>query len=132
LAAAFEAIEAEGSGYIIYLRDHEGRGIGLAEKIAAYVLQDAGLDTVDANLELGHPVDAREYRDLENMLRLLDLRSIRLLTNNPVKVEALTGSGIDVTRVGLEVEPSAANEFYLKTKQERMHHALMLSKNRGE
>ena len=102
LDAAMAAIAAEGRGVVLYLRGHEGRGIGLLSKLRAYQLQDGGADTVDANTELGLPVDAREYSTGAQMLADLGVRALRLLTNNPAKVSGLSGFGLEVTgRVGL-------------------------------
>jgi 3,4-dihydroxy 2-butanone 4-phosphate synthase/GTP cyclohydrolase II len=121
---ALELIAAEGAGALIYLRGQEGRGIGLGEKIRAYALQEVGYDTVDANLALGHPADARDYSDAADILRHLRATSIRLLTNNPTKTDALTAHGIDViVREPIVIEPTAANAVYLHTKRERMGHA---------
>ena len=124
LALAFEEIEAHGYGYILYLRDHEGRGIGLGAKIEAYILQDAGFDTVDANLKLGHEVDQREWQDAADILNLLGISSLTLLTNNPEKVSKLKGFGFEVARKALQAEVNPNNEFYLKTKQARLKHEL--------
>jgi 3,4-dihydroxy 2-butanone 4-phosphate synthase/GTP cyclohydrolase II len=122
---AMECIAAEGRGLLIYLRGHEGRGIGLGEKIRAYALQEAGLDTVDANVALGHPADARDYADAATVLRHLGATSIRLLTNNPDKTEALQRNGIDVQlQVPILTEPTASNLAYLNTKRDRMRHGL--------
>jgi 3,4-dihydroxy 2-butanone 4-phosphate synthase/GTP cyclohydrolase II len=122
---AMELIAAEGRGLLIYLRGHEGRGIGLGEKIRAYALQEAGLDTVDANVALGHPADARDYADAATVLRHLGATSIRLLTNNPDKTEALQRNGIDVQlQVPILTEPTASNLAYLNTKRDRMRHGL--------
>jgi len=122
---AMEYIAAERRGALVYLRGHEGRGIGLGEKIRAYALQEVGFDTVDANLELGHPADARDYVDAADALRSLDATSIRLLTNNPDKTEALERHGIEVTmRIPILTEPTAENVAYLNTKRERMRHGL--------
>ncbi len=124
LEASLRQIEAAGQGVVLYLRQ-EGRGIGLIEKIAAYELQEKGLDTVDANLELGHPVDARSYEAARDILKDLGIQSIRLLTNNPDKVEALSELGFDITeRVPLEVGHHEHNEDYMRTKKERMGHFL--------
>ena len=124
LEDAMAAIEAEGRGLVLYLRQ-EGRGIGLIDKIAAYELQEQGLDTVEANLRLGHPEDARSYEAARDMLRDLGVRSIRLLTNNPAKAEALEGLGFPVVqRVSHEAAVHDHNRKYLRTKKERMGHTL--------
>ncbi|MCS6711906.1 GTP cyclohydrolase II [Brachybacterium sp. EF45031] len=124
LDQALARVAAEG-GAVVYLRGQEGRGIGLFEKIRAYHLQDQGADTVEANTLLGHADDARRYDDAADILRALGLTSLRLLTNNPDKVEALTGLGLTVTSVEpLIVPPRPENLRYLTTKRERMHHAL--------
>ena len=122
LDAAIKEIVASGSGAIIYLRDHEGRGIGLSEKIRAYELQDQGLDTVDANLRLGHEVDERDFADAAEIIRALGVSSITLLTNNPEKAETLSRAGIATTIQALKVELNPYNEKYVKTKQERLGH----------
>jgi 3,4-dihydroxy 2-butanone 4-phosphate synthase/GTP cyclohydrolase II len=120
---ALEMIAAENSGALIYLRGQEGRGIGLGEKIRAYALQEIGYDTVDANLALGHPADARDYADAADVLRHLGMTSIRLLTNNPAKTDALREHGIDVVaRAPIVIEPTATTDAYLRTKRERMGH----------
>jgi GTP cyclohydrolase II len=120
---ALELIAAEGNGALVYLRGQEGRGIGLGEKIRAYALQEAGYDTVDANLALGHPVDARDYADAADVLRHLGASSVRLLTNNPDKTAALTNSGIVVAaQVPIAIAPTAQNAAYLDTKRARMGH----------
>lgn len=124
LEKSFAEIEKHGSGYILYLRDHEGRGIGLAAKIEAYILQDSGLDTVDANLKLGHQIDERDYLDAAAILKLLGINSLQLLTNNPEKVSHLKNLGFAVERVALHSPINANNEFYLKTKQEKLKHEL--------
>jgi 3,4-dihydroxy 2-butanone 4-phosphate synthase/GTP cyclohydrolase II len=125
LDAAMAAIAAEGRGVVLYLRGHEGRGIGLLSKLRAYQLQDAGADTVDANLDLGLPVDAREYSTGAQILADLGVGSLRLLTNNPAKVAGLSGFGINVTgRVGLPVVPTADNLRYLIAKRDRLGHQL--------
>ena len=124
LDKAFQEIESYGYGYILYLRDHEGRGIGLGAKIEAYILQDAGFDTVDANLKLGHQVDAREWQDAADILNLLNVKELTLLTNNPEKIAKLKGFGFEVTRAEIHTEVNPNNEFYLKTKQARLKHEL--------
>ncbi len=125
LDAAMAAIAAEGRGIVLYLRGHEGRGIGLLSKLRAYQLQDAGADTVDANTELGLPVDARDYSTGAQMLADLGVTSLRLLTNNPAKVAGLEGSGIKVTgRVPLPVQPTPDNIRYLLAKRDRLGHQI--------
>jgi GTP cyclohydrolase II len=125
LQASLARIVAAPKGVIIYLPYHEGRGIGLVNKIRAYALQDQGFDTVDANIELGAPIDAREYDLAAQILRDLDLPEIRLMTNNPAKVEALRAHGIAVLeQVPIVIEPSSHNRRYLETKRRRMAHKL--------
>jgi 3,4-dihydroxy 2-butanone 4-phosphate synthase / GTP cyclohydrolase II len=125
LDAAMAAIAAEGRGVVLYLRGHEGRGIGLISKLRAYQLQDGGVDTVDANTELGLPVDAREYSTGAQMLTDLGVHAFRLLTNNPAKVVGLTGFGIEVTgRVALYSVPTPHNLRYLTAKRDRLGHQL--------
>jgi 3,4-dihydroxy 2-butanone 4-phosphate synthase/GTP cyclohydrolase II len=125
LDAAMAAIAAEGRGIVLYLRGHEGRGIGLLSKLRAYQLQDAGADTVDANLDLGLPVDAREYSTGAQMLADLGVDSLRLLTNNPAKMLGLSGYGIKITgRVPVPVLPTADNLRYLTAKRDRLGHQL--------
>jgi 3,4-dihydroxy 2-butanone 4-phosphate synthase / GTP cyclohydrolase II len=125
LEAAMAAIAAEGRGVVLYLRGHEGRGVGLLSKLRAYELQDAGADTVDANLELGLPADAREYSAGAQMLADLNVRSVRLLTNNPAKVSGLTSCGVDVTaRVPLTAAVTPYNLRYLTTKRDRLGHQI--------
>jgi 3,4-dihydroxy 2-butanone 4-phosphate synthase / GTP cyclohydrolase II len=110
---------------VLYLRGHEGRGIGLLSKLRAYQLQDNGADTVDANTELGLPVDAREYSTGAQMLADLGVVALRLLTNNPAKVDGLCGFGIEVTgRVGLPSVPTAQNLRYLTAKRDRLGHQI--------
>jgi 3,4-dihydroxy 2-butanone 4-phosphate synthase/GTP cyclohydrolase II len=124
LHAAMETVTREG-GAVVYLRGHEGRGIGLLAKVHAYALQDAGLDTVQANLELGWPVDRREYGAAAAILADLGLGRVELLTNNPAKVSGLTASGIDVASTRrLEVGRSVYNDAYLRTKKTQMGHLL--------
>jgi 3,4-dihydroxy 2-butanone 4-phosphate synthase / GTP cyclohydrolase II len=126
LERALERIAAEG-GVLVYLRGHEGRGVGLAEKLRAYSLQDAGLDTVDAQLELGLPVDAREYRAAAGVLTDLGIERCRLLTNNPAKVAGLRDLGVDVVAVErLRIPPSPSNEAYLRAKRDRLGHDLVI------
>ena len=125
LDLAMARIAEEGVGVIVYLRGHEGRGIGLLDKLRAYRLQDGGADTVDANLQLGLPADARDYGTGASILVDLGLRSIRLLTNNPVKRAALSGFGLTLAgREPLEVAPNEHNVAYLATKAERFGHEL--------
>jgi len=124
LAAAFEKIEAVGAGYIIYLRDHEGRGIGLKAKVAAYMLQDRGLDTVDANLALGHQADERDWNDSIEILKNLGIESVTLLTNNPIKIGALREAGFAVRSEPVQTEINDSNREYLLTKRNRMSHTL--------
>ena len=125
LEAAMAAIAAEGRGVVLYLRGHEGRGIGLLSKLRAYQLQDDGADTVDANTELGLPVDAREYSTGGQMLTDLGVSALRLLTNNPAKVDGLAGFGLRVTgRVGLPSLPTAHNLRYLTAKRDRLGHQI--------
>lgn len=125
-------IADEGSGIIIYLRGHEGRGIGLAPKIGAYYLQDSGLDTVDANLALGMPIDNRDYLVGAQILTDLGINTIRLITNNPAKVSALQNYGIDVARrVDLPAAVTDANLSYLRAKRDRMGHHITLGGDRA-
>lgn len=122
LAYAMERISEIGSGYIVYLRGHEGRGIGIAEKIKAYALQDQGMDTVDANLALGHPADLRDFRDAGSVLSHLGVSAVRLLTNNPRKADALDLAGIRVEIETTDVGSNPFNEQYIATKQEKFEH----------
>ena len=125
LQSALAKVAAEGAGVVVYLRGHEGRGIGLGHKIRAYALQENGVDTVDANLELGLPVDSREYGIGAQILVDLGVSSMRLMTNNPTKYGGLEGFGLDIVeRVALESRPTAFNIDYLRTKRERMGHIL--------
>ena len=124
LHKAMQRIEQEGKGVIIYL-NQEGRGIGLMEKMKAYKLQEDGLDTVDANLHLGHQADERDYGVGAQILRHLGVTKMRLMTNNPVKRVGLEAYGLTVVEnVPIEVAPNPYNEFYMKTKKERMGHVL--------
>jgi 3,4-dihydroxy 2-butanone 4-phosphate synthase / GTP cyclohydrolase II len=125
LNEAMDRIVAEGRGVVVYLRGHEGRGIGLVAKLQAYQLQDGGRDTVDANLDLGLPADARHYGAATQILRDLGVGQVRLLTNNPDKVSNLEDYGIKVTeRVPLTPHPNDHNLAYLLTKRDRMGHHL--------
>ncbi|HLI36584.1 MAG TPA: bifunctional 3,4-dihydroxy-2-butanone-4-phosphate synthase/GTP cyclohydrolase II [Streptosporangiaceae bacterium] len=125
LDAAMAAIAAEGRGVVLYMRGHEGRGIGLMSKLRAYQLQDAGADTVDANVELGLPVDARDYSAGAQILADLGVRSVRLLTNNPAKVAGLAAYGTEVAgRVPLPVPVTSHNLRYLTAKRDRLGHRI--------
>lgn len=125
LQAALERVAVEGRGVVLYMRGHEGRGIGLIHKLQAYQLQDLGLDTVDANLELGLPSDARDYGIGAQILSDLGIKTMRLLTNNPDKRAGLEGYGLRVTgREGLPVRHHPENLRYLRTKRDRMGHLL--------
>ncbi|WP_037885786.1 GTP cyclohydrolase II [Streptomyces viridochromogenes] len=125
LASALRAVVAEGSGVVVYLRGHEGRGIGLLAKLRAMALQAEGLDTVEANLALGLPVDARDYGVAAEILHDLGVRSVRLMSNNPRKREALVRHGIQVAeQVPLLIPPCENNITYLRTKRERLDHHL--------
>ena len=126
LDKSLSVISQAGSGVVVYLRQ-EGRGIGLLEKLRAYNLQDGGLDTVDANLELGHEADARDYSLAALILSDLGVKSVQLITNNPGKIEALENSGIEVTeRVSLDIAANPDNVSYLRTKAQRMNHILKI------
>lgn len=123
LQAALAWIAARGRGAVVYLRGHEGRGIGLVEKLRAYGLQDAGLDTVDANLRLGRAPDERDHSSAARILLALGARRVRLLSSNPAKEEALAAAGVEVVeRIGLTVPERAENRHYLATKRARMRH----------
>jgi 3,4-dihydroxy 2-butanone 4-phosphate synthase/GTP cyclohydrolase II len=125
LDAAMAAVAAEGRGVVLYMRGHEGRGIGLMHKLQAYQLQDSGADTVDANLALGVPADARDYGQGAQILVDLGIKSMRLLTNNPAKRVGLDGYGLAIVdRVPLPIRPNAENLRYLRTKRDRMGHEL--------
>ncbi len=124
LHEAMRRIEREGKGVIVYL-NQEGRGIGLMEKIKAYKLQEDGLDTVDANLHLGHQADERDYGVGAQILRHLGVTKMRLMSNNPVKRVGLEAYGLEIVEnVPIEIKPNPYNEFYMKTKKERMGHVL--------
>lgn len=124
LRRAMEVIEQEGTGVLIY-QQQEGRGIGLLNKIRAYALQDQGLDTVEANLQLGFAPDERSYEDCVAILHALGIRQIRLLSNNPQKIAALRKAGLEIVeRVPLEVEPREETVAYLRAKKEKLGHLL--------
>ena len=124
LEAAMRAVQAEGRGIIVYLRQ-EGRGIGLINKIRAYHLQDQGMDTVEANLALGLPVDARDFRLAQCIYEYLGIRSVKLLTNNPEKIQTLKDAGINVVeRIPLHVGENLENERYLQTKADKLGHLM--------
>lgn len=125
LDSALRAIVAEGSGILVYLRGHEGRGIGLLAKLRAMQLQSEGLDTVEANLAQGLPVDSRDYGVAAEILHDLGVRSVRLMSNNPRKREALLRHGIKIAEdVPLLIPPCENNITYLRTKRERLDHVL--------
>ncbi|HEX2193034.1 MAG TPA: bifunctional 3,4-dihydroxy-2-butanone-4-phosphate synthase/GTP cyclohydrolase II [Acidimicrobiales bacterium] len=125
LEVALEMIAAAGLGVIVYLRGHEGRGVGLAHKLRAYTLQDEGADTVDANLALGLPVDNREYGIGAQILVDLGITTMRLITNNPAKYGGLEGYGLEIVeRVGVQSRPNPENIAYLRTKKRRLGHLL--------
>jgi GTP cyclohydrolase II len=125
LQAAMDRIIASPTGVLVYLPYQEGRGIGLVNKIRAYALQDRGYDTVDANVAIGAPIEARDYDLAAHILFDLGYPEIRLLTNNPAKVEALREEGVDVIeQIPLIVKASPYNKRYLATKKERMAHKL--------
>ena len=125
LDQAMSAVARAGRGVIVYLRGHEGRGIGLVAKLQAYALQDAGFDTVDANLELGLPADARHYGSATQILKDLEISTVRLLTNNPDKTASLEEYGITVSeQIPLTPHPTDRNLAYLQTKRDRMGHEL--------
>lgn len=124
LHTAMDQIVENGNGVLLYL-DQEGRGIGLANKIRAYALQDQGVDTVEANERLGFSADGRDYRAAFGMLRHLGVKSTRLLSNNPRKLAGLTGDGLSVSeRLPIEIPPTASTTRYLKTKKEKLGHLL--------
>jgi 3,4-dihydroxy 2-butanone 4-phosphate synthase/GTP cyclohydrolase II len=121
-----QRVHKEGKGVVLYM-NQEGRGIGLFNKIKAYKLQEEGMDTVEANIELGFDEDERDYGVGANILHELGLGKIRLLTNNPIKRKGLEGYGLEVTEnIPLEIEPNKHNEFYLHTKRVKMGHTLEL------
>ena len=124
LMQAIYEIEEHGSGLIIYLRDHEGRGIGLGEKIRAYALQDAGQNTLEANISLGHEVDERSYEDAISIFKALGISDVELLTNNPEKLAAFEGSGINLKKRKLHSGVNEFNRKYLQSKRDLMSHTL--------
>jgi 3,4-dihydroxy 2-butanone 4-phosphate synthase/GTP cyclohydrolase II len=127
LDAALARVAAEGRGVIVYLRGHEGRGIGLTRKLHAYNLQDEGKDTVEANLELGLPVDSRRYDVGAQILTDLGLTTIRLMSNNPAKFAALDGYPLRIVeRVPLRTRPTDENAGYLRTKQLKLGHLTLI------
>ena len=125
LSRAMEAVADEGRGVVLYSRGHEGRGIGLMRKLEAYALQDQGLDTVEANEQLGFAVDARDYQVAAAILEALEIRSIRLLTNNPAKRDGLEAHGVRVVElVALTTDPTDDNRAYLTAKATKLGHLL--------
>jgi 3,4-dihydroxy 2-butanone 4-phosphate synthase/GTP cyclohydrolase II len=133
LHAALAAIDEAGRGVLVYLRGHEGRGIGIGHKIRAYSLQDQGLDTVDANLELGLPVDNREYGIGAQILVDLGVSKLRLMTNNPAKYTGLAGYRLEIVeRIPVEIAPTVENLAYLRTKKERLGHLLDLGPSEAD
>ena len=125
LRNSMERVIEEGRGVVVYLRGHEGRGIGLLSKLRAYELQERGVDTLDANLELGLPADARDYAAGARILKDLGVRSLRLMTNNPAKTAALKSHGLGITgREPMPVQAGEHNIRYLRTKRDRMGHDL--------
>ena len=131
LERSLERVAAEG-GVVVYVRGHEGRGVGLGAKLRAYELQDRGLDTVDAQIELGLPIDAREYAAGAAVLLDLGVHELRLLTNNPAKVDAMREHGLRVVAVErLRHAPAAENAAYLRTKRDRMGHDLVIDSSEG-
>lgn len=127
LEQSLKIIAKEGKGILIYMRGHEGRGIGLINKLMAYKLQEEGVDTVDANLKLGFPPDLRSYGIAAQILVDLGVKKMRLLTNNPLKIKELEKFGFEVKRDAIEVEPTNENFMYLKTKKEKLGHILCLN-----
>ena len=125
LANAMRIANAAERGVVIYMRGHEGRGIGAAEKIRAYALQDQGLDTVEANLELGFEADSRDFTAAAGILLDMKMPDVRLITNNPDKQKQIEAHGITVVeRVSAQIEPTSANLTYLRTKRDRLGHIL--------
>lgn len=129
LQEAMKKVSEEGRGVVLYMRQ-EGRGIGLINKIRAYELQDGGMDTVEANIALGFPEDMRDYGIGAQMLYLLGIEKVKLMTNNPLKIQGLSGYGIEIVdRVPIEITCNVKNEFYLKTKKDKMGHILDMEEN---
>jgi 3,4-dihydroxy 2-butanone 4-phosphate synthase/GTP cyclohydrolase II len=127
LDRALERVAAEGQGVVVYLRGHEGRGIGLGHKLRAYSLQDEGRDTVEANLELGFPADSREYGIGSQILVDLGVTTMRLMTNNPAKYGGIEGYGLEIVeRVPMHTVPNEENIAYLRAKQNKLGHLLGL------
>lgn len=124
LQKSIAEIEAAGNGLIIYMRGHEGRGIGLTEKIRAYLLQDGGQNTVEANVSLGHGIDNRSYDDAVLLIKSLGINSIELLTNNPLKIAAFEGSQVVVSNRAIQIPPNPHNQSYLATKRDLLAHTL--------
>jgi 3,4-dihydroxy 2-butanone 4-phosphate synthase/GTP cyclohydrolase II len=125
LEKAMELIAAEGSGVILYIKHHEGRGIGLIDKLRAYSLQDSGMDTVEANEALGHPADKRDYGIGAQILYDLGERKMRILTNSPRKYHGVEGIGLEVVeQVPIQIQSNPHNERYLKTKKDKLGHLL--------
>ena len=129
LDLGLRALAAEGRGVLIYATGHEGRGIGLIDKLRAYMEQDRGADTVDANLRLGLPADSRRYDDAAAVLKAVGVRSVRLVTNNPGKVDGLNAAGIAISQVvPTPAIPYLRNQRYLRTKQDRLGHAACIDR----
>jgi 3,4-dihydroxy 2-butanone 4-phosphate synthase/GTP cyclohydrolase II len=127
LQSAMKQIGESGSGILVYMRKHEGRGIGLGNKIKSYALQDQGMDTVEANNHLGFQVDLRHYGIGAQILKALGVTQIKLLTNNPKKIVGLDGYGLTVTQqIPIEIAPNVYNQNYLSTKKEKLGHLLNL------
>ena len=132
LDVALEAVAAADRGVVVYLRGHEGRGIGLGHKLRAYSLQDQGRDTVEANVELGFPADSREYGIGSQILVDLGITTMRVMTNNPAKYGGLEGYGLEIVeRVPLRTEPNDENISYLRAKQDKLGHLLDIDDGRS-